>query len=63
MGSQKSRTEGQSHLPRPAGHAAFDAAQDMVGFLGCKCTLLACVELINIITEYCILKYLICLGK
>ena len=25
----------QNHLPRPAGHAAGDAAQGAVGFLGC----------------------------
>ncbi|PKU42653.1 hypothetical protein llap_7045 [Limosa lapponica baueri] len=44
--SQESRVEGQNHLPRPVGHAAFDAAQDMVGFLGCRCALLAHVELL-----------------
>ena len=33
-------------VPRPAGHASLDAAQDMVGFLGCKLTLLAHVELL-----------------
>jgi len=27
------RVEGQDHLPRPAGHASSDAAQDTVGFL------------------------------
>ncbi|KAK4821583.1 hypothetical protein QYF61_024442 [Mycteria americana] len=43
--SHQSRAEGQNPLPRPAGHAAFDAAQDMVCFLGCKCTLLAHVQL------------------
>uniref|UniRef100_A0A8B9FZS6 Rho GTPase activating protein 40 n=1 Tax=Amazona collaria TaxID=241587 RepID=A0A8B9FZS6_9PSIT len=37
--SHESRAEGQEHLPRPAGHAPFDAAQDTVGFLGCKRTL------------------------
>ena len=36
------RVEGQDH---PAGHAAFDAAQDTVGFLGCEVTLLAYVQL------------------
>ncbi|GAB0206549.1 CBP80/20-dependent translation initiation factor [Grus japonensis] len=30
--------EEENHLPRPAGHASFDATQAMVGFLGCKCT-------------------------
>ncbi|KAK4818005.1 hypothetical protein QYF61_004118 [Mycteria americana] len=39
------RAEGQNHLSRPAGHAAFDAAQDTVGLLGCQCTLLAHVQL------------------
>ncbi|KAK4824675.1 LOW QUALITY PROTEIN: hypothetical protein QYF61_017255 [Mycteria americana] len=41
VGSHQSRAEGQNHLPRPAGHASFDAAQDMVGLLGCERTLLA----------------------
>ena len=44
VGSHESRAEGDSHLPHPAGHAAFGAAQDMVGFLGCKCTLLVHVK-------------------
>jgi len=44
-GSHKSGVEGQNRLPCPAGHASLDAAQDTVGFLGCKCTLLAHVEL------------------
>ena len=39
------RVEGQYHLPQPAGHTSFDAAQDMVGFLGCEGTLLAHVQL------------------
>ncbi|KAK4827563.1 hypothetical protein QYF61_019187 [Mycteria americana] len=46
MGSHKSGVEGQNHLPQPAGHASFDAAQDTVGFLGCKCTLPGHVELL-----------------
>jgi len=33
--------EEQDHLPCPGGHAAFDVAQDAIGFLGCKGTLLA----------------------
>ncbi|KAK4824658.1 hypothetical protein QYF61_017031 [Mycteria americana] len=45
VGSQQSRVEGQNHLPRPAGHASFDAAQDTVGLLGCKRTLSAHVQL------------------
>jgi len=48
VGSHQSRVEGQNPLPRPAGHAAFDAAQDTVHFLGCKCTFLGHAEhLIN----------------
>ena len=45
MRSHQHRTEGQDHLHLPAGHAAFNAAQDTVGFLGCKDTLLAHVQL------------------
>ena len=37
--SQQCGVEGQNHFPHPAGHTAFDAAQDTVGLLGCKCTL------------------------
>ncbi|KAK4815374.1 hypothetical protein QYF61_001362 [Mycteria americana] len=43
--SHQTRVEGQNPLPRPAGHASFDAAQDTVGFLGCECTLPAHVQL------------------
>ncbi|KAK4829553.1 hypothetical protein QYF61_005222 [Mycteria americana] len=45
VGSQQSGAEGQNHLPPPAGHAAFDAAQDTVGLLGCKHTLSVHVQL------------------
>jgi len=45
VGSHQSGAERQNHLPRPAGHTAEDAAQDMVGFLGCECTLPAHVLL------------------
>ncbi|KAK4816463.1 hypothetical protein QYF61_017191 [Mycteria americana] len=45
VGSQQRGVKGQNHLPRPAGHASFDAAQDMVGLLGCKHTLPAAVQL------------------
>ncbi|KAK4825745.1 LOW QUALITY PROTEIN: hypothetical protein QYF61_002184 [Mycteria americana] len=45
VGSHQSRAEGQNPLPRPAGHASFDAAQDAVGFLHCECTLSAHVQL------------------
>ena len=41
--SHCSGVEGQNHLSRllwHAGHTYFDAAQDMVGFLGCKCPFL-----------------------
>ncbi|KAK4823100.1 hypothetical protein QYF61_025838 [Mycteria americana] len=44
VGSHHSRAEGQNHLPQPAGHTSFDAAQDTVGFLGRECTLLAHVH-------------------
>jgi len=37
--------EVQDHLPRPAGCASFDAAQNTVGFLSCEDTLLAQVQL------------------
>jgi len=43
--SHQSRTEGQNPLPQPAGHVSLDAAQDLVGLLGCECTLVAHVEL------------------
>ena len=42
--SHQQRRKGQDHLPCPAGHASFDAAQDMVGFLGCEGTFLAHVQ-------------------
>ncbi|KAK4828585.1 hypothetical protein QYF61_027675 [Mycteria americana] len=46
VGSHQSGVEGQNPLPRPAGHASCDAAQDMVGLLGCKRTLSAHVRLL-----------------
>ncbi|KAK4829013.1 hypothetical protein QYF61_001769 [Mycteria americana] len=45
VGSHQSGAERQNHIPRPAGHTSFDAAQDMVGLLGCECTLSAHVQL------------------
>ncbi|KAK4828118.1 hypothetical protein QYF61_023916 [Mycteria americana] len=45
VGSHQSGVEGQNHLPQPAGHASFDAAQDTVGLLGCESTLLAHIQL------------------
>ncbi|KAK4826501.1 hypothetical protein QYF61_009574 [Mycteria americana] len=45
VGSHQSGVEGHDHLPQPAGHASFAAAQDTVGFLGRKHTLLAHVQL------------------
>jgi len=42
--SHQSRVEGQNHLPQPAGHTTFDAAQDMVGFLDCERTLVTHVQ-------------------
>ncbi|KAK4825592.1 hypothetical protein QYF61_000681 [Mycteria americana] len=44
--SHQGRVEGQNRLPRPAGHASFDAAQDTVGFLGCRCTFPSHVQLL-----------------
>jgi len=44
--SHKSGVKGQNHLPQSAGHTSLDAAQDTVGFLGCKRTLPAHVELL-----------------
>jgi len=43
--SHQSGAKGQNHLPQPAGHAAFDAAQDTVGLLGCKRTSVAYLQL------------------
>ena len=39
------RAEGKDHLPHPAGHASFDAAQNSVAFLGCEGALMAYVQL------------------
>jgi len=39
VGSPQSRAEGQNHLSRPVGDAAFDAVQDMLFLLGCERTL------------------------
>jgi len=47
-GLHKSRVKGHSHVPHPAGHTSLDAAQDTVGFLGYKRTLLAHVELLTV---------------
>ncbi|KAK4830124.1 hypothetical protein QYF61_008551 [Mycteria americana] len=38
------RVEGENHLPRPAGHTSFYAAQGTIGVLGCKRTLLSHVQ-------------------
>ncbi|KAK4831204.1 hypothetical protein QYF61_016041 [Mycteria americana] len=43
--SHQSGVEGQNHLPQPAGHASFDAAQGTVGLLGCERTLPVHVQL------------------
>ena len=45
MWSLQRGVEGQNHLPQPAGHASFDAAQDTVGFLSCERILPAHVQL------------------
>ncbi|KAK4830718.1 hypothetical protein QYF61_013168 [Mycteria americana] len=42
--SHQSRVEEKNHLPQPADHVSFYAAQDTVGFLGCKCILPAHVQ-------------------
>ena len=39
VGSDESGVKGQNPLPRPAAHAALDAAQDTLSFLGCEHTL------------------------
>ncbi|XP_064913828.1 translin-associated protein X isoform X3 [Columba livia] len=44
VGSHQSRGEGQNHLPGPSGRVAFAAAQDTIGLLGCKHTLLDHVQ-------------------
>jgi len=46
VGSHQSRIEGQNHLPCPAGHTSLDAAQDMVGSLGCERSLPGHIELL-----------------
>ena len=45
-GSHQSGAEGQSPLPRPAGHAAGDAAQGTGGSLGCERTVSGHVQLL-----------------
>jgi len=45
MEAQNSGTEGDNPLPLLSAHSSFDAAQDAVGLLGCKCALLAHVKL------------------
>jgi len=46
VGSHQRGVKGQNDLPCSAGHASLDAAQDVVGFLGCERTLLDYVELL-----------------
>ena len=43
--SHQGRVERENHFPQIADHASFDAAQDMVCFLGCEGTVLAHVQL------------------
>ena len=45
--SEEGRAEGQHPLPRPAGRAAGDADQEMLGFLGCNCTSMEYVEFVT----------------
>jgi len=47
VGPHQGGTEGDSHLPHPAGHLSFEAAQDTAGLLGCKLTLTAGVSIHN----------------
>ena len=44
MEPHKGRVEGHNPLPFRAGHLSFAAAQESVGLPGCKCTLLAHVQ-------------------
>jgi len=44
VGPNEGRIERDNHLPRSAGSSFFDAAQDTVGLLGCKHTLLTHVK-------------------
>jgi len=46
-GLTRAEQRGQNPLPRPTGHAAFDAAQGTLGFAGCKCTLPPHVQFYN----------------
>ena len=50
MRSHQFRIEWQDHLPHPAGHTSFDAAQGTVDFLACKGTSLAHVQ--RVIHQY-----------
>ena len=43
--SHQHRAEVQDHLPCPAGHHSFDAAQDTIVLLGCKGMFLAQAQL------------------
>ena len=45
VGSHQSGAEWQNHLPRHVRKTSCYAAQNTVGFLACKCTLLAHVQL------------------
>ena len=62
MGPHKSRVEGNNNVPLPAGHPFFNAAQNTVGLLGCKCTLLAYVQLpvhqdFQVLSHRAVLRY------
>lgn len=46
MGCHEGKTEGENPFPCPAGHAAFDGAQGIAGFLCCGFTLLSYVGLL-----------------
>jgi len=63
VGSDESRIKGQNPLPRPAAHAALDAAQDTVGFLGCQRTLPAHGELLTHQHPQALLEDRCCLSR
>ncbi|KAJ7413989.1 hypothetical protein WISP_87148 [Willisornis vidua] len=44
VGSHESGVQRENHFPQPAGYTSFDAAQNTIGFLGCKHTLLSHVQ-------------------
>jgi len=41
LGTHKGRVEGDNHFPCPASHSSSDGTQDIIGFPGCRRTLLS----------------------